>query len=57
VFHVSVLRKYLKDTEEMMEAEPGTIKQDWIVEYIPTQILESSKCVMSKCTINYVKLL
>jgi hypothetical protein len=34
-----------------MEAEQVTIKQDLTVEYNPVQILESSKCVMSKWSI------
>jgi hypothetical protein len=33
VFHVSMLRKHLKDLEQMMEAEPVTIKQDLAIEY------------------------
>jgi hypothetical protein len=57
MFLGSMLRKYLKDPEQIMEAKPVTIKQDLIVEYHPVQILESFECVMSKWTIEYVKVL
>jgi hypothetical protein len=57
VFHVSMLRKYLKDPEQTMEAESVNIEQDLTVKYHPVQILEFSERVMRNRTIKYVKVL
>jgi len=57
VFHVSMLRKYLKDPEQRKEAESVNIEQDLIVKYHPVQILGFSERVMRNRTIKYVKVL
>ena len=57
VFHVSMLRKYLKDPEQKIEAEPVIIQQDLTMECHPVRILDFSVRVMRNRTIKYVKLL
>jgi len=57
VFHVSMLRKYLKDPEQRIEAESVNIEQDLTVKYRPVQILGFSERVMRNRTIKYVKVL
>ena len=57
VFHVSMLRKYLKDPEQKIEAEPVIIQQDLTMECHLVRILDSSDRVMQNRTIKYVKVL
>ena len=57
VFHVSMLRKYLKDLEQKMDAEPLTIQQDLTMECHSVRILDFSDRVMWNRIIKYVKIL
>jgi len=57
VFHVSMLRKYLEDPEQKIEAEPVIIQQDLTMECHPVRILDFSVRVMRNRTIKYVKVL
>jgi hypothetical protein len=57
VFHVSMLRKYLKDPEQRMEAEPVIIEKDLTIKCHPVRILDFSQRVMQNRTIKYVKIL
>ena len=57
VFHVSMLRKYLKDPKQKNEAEPVIIQHDLTMECHPVRILDSSDRVMQNRTIKYVKVL
>jgi hypothetical protein len=57
VFHVSMLRKYLKDPEQRMEAEPVIIEKDLTIKCHPVRILDFSQRVMRNRTIKYVKIL
>jgi len=57
VFHVSMLRKYLKDPKQKMDAEPLIIQQDLTMECHPVRILDFSDRVMRNRTIKYVKVL
>ena len=57
VFHVSMLKKYLKDLEQKIDAEPVIIQQDLTTECHPVRILDFSDRVMRNRTINYVKVL
>ena len=57
VFHVSMLRKYLKDLEQKMDAEPLIIQQDLTMECHPVRILDFSDRVMWNRIIKYVKIL
>jgi hypothetical protein len=57
VFHVSMLRKYLRDPDHQIELEPITMQQDLTLECRPVCILESSERVMRRRTIKYVKVL
>ena len=57
VFHVSMLRKYLKDPEKRIDAEPVIIQQDLTMECHPVRILDFSVRVMRNRTIKYVKVL
>ena len=52
VFHISMLRKYLKDPEQKMDAE-----KDLTMECLPVHILDFSDRVMRNRTIKYVKVL
>jgi hypothetical protein len=57
VFHVSMLRKYLRDPEHKIDLEPITVQQDLTVECHPLRILDSSERIMRRRTIKYVKVL
>ena len=57
VFHVSMLRKYLKDPEQKMDAEPLIIQKDLTMECHPVCILDFSDHIMRNRTIKYVKVL
>ena len=57
VFHVSMLRKYLRDPEHKIDLEPITVQQDLTVECHPVHILDSSERIMRRRTIKYVKVL
>jgi hypothetical protein len=57
VFHVSMLRKYIKDPELKIEADPIIIKQDLTIDAQPMCVLEFSERVMCNRTIKYVKIL
>jgi hypothetical protein len=57
VFHVSMLRKYIKDSELKIEADPIIIQQDLTIDAQPVCVMEFSKCVMRNRTIKYVKIL
>jgi len=57
VFHVSMLRRYLKDPEQKVDAEPLIIQQDLTMECHPVRILDFSDRVMWNRIIKYVKIL
>jgi hypothetical protein len=57
VFHVSMLRKYIKDPELNIEADPIIIQQDLIIDVQLVCVLEFSERVMRNRTIKYVKIL
>ncbi|WVZ50601.1 LOW QUALITY PROTEIN: hypothetical protein U9M48_001841 [Paspalum notatum var. saurae] len=57
VFHVSMLRKYLRDPEHHITLEPVTIEQDLTFEAHPVRILEESDRVLRHRTLKYVKVL
>jgi hypothetical protein len=57
VFHVSMLRKFLRDPDHQIEMEPIAVQQDLTLECRPVRILESSERVLRKRTIKYVKVL
>ena len=57
VFHVSMLRKYLKDPEQKMDAEPVIIQMGLTMECHPVHILDFFDRVMRNRTIKYVKVL
>ena len=52
VFYVSMLRKYLRDPEQKMDAE-----KDLTMDCHPVCILDFSDCVLWNRTIKYVKVL
>jgi hypothetical protein len=52
-----MLRKYLKDPEQRMEAEPVIIEKDLTIKCHPVRILDFSQRVMWNRTIKYVKIL
>jgi hypothetical protein len=57
VFHVSMLRKFLRDLNHQIEMEPIAVQQDLTLECHPMRILESSERVLRKRSIKYVKVL
>jgi hypothetical protein len=57
VFHVSMLRKYVRDPEHHITLEPVTIEQDLSFESCPVRILETSERVLRRKTFKYVKVL
>ena len=57
VFHVSMLRKYLRDPEHAISLEPLSIEQDLTFESQPVKILEESEWVLRNKTLKYVKVL
>ena len=57
VFHVSMLRKYIRDPELKIEADPIIIQQDLTIDAQPVRVLEFSERVMRNRTIKYVDIL
>jgi hypothetical protein len=57
VFHVSMLRKYVRDPELKIEADPIIIQQDLTIDAQPVRVLELSERVMCNRTIKYVRIL
>jgi hypothetical protein len=57
VFHVSMLRKYIRDLKLKIEADLIIIQQDLTIDAQPVCVLEFSEHVMCNRTIKYVKIL
>jgi hypothetical protein len=57
VFHVSMLRKFLRDPDHQIKLESIGVQQDLTLECRPVRILVSSECVMRRRSIKYVKVL
>jgi hypothetical protein len=57
VFHVSMLRKYIRDPELKIEANLIIIQQDLTIDAQPVRVLEFSERVMRNRTIKYIKIL
>jgi hypothetical protein len=57
VFHISMLRKYIRDPELKIEVDPIIIHQDLTIDAQPVHVLEFSRCVIRNRTIKYVKIL
>jgi hypothetical protein len=57
VFHVSMLRKYIRDPELKIKVDPIIIQQDLTIDVQPVHVLEFSERVMCNHTIKYVKIL
>jgi hypothetical protein len=57
VFHVSMLRKYIRDLELKIKVDPIIIQQDLTIDAQPVRVLEFSEHVMRNRTIKYVKIL
>jgi hypothetical protein len=57
VFHVSMLRKYIRDPELKIESDPIIIQQDLTINAQPVRVLEFSEHVMRNRTIKCVKIL
>jgi hypothetical protein len=57
VFHVSMLRKYIRDPELKIEVDPIIIQQDLTIDAQSVCVLESSERVMRNHTIKYIKIL
>jgi hypothetical protein len=57
VFHVSMLRKYIRDPELKIEADPIIIQQGFTIDAQSVHVLEFLERVMHICTIKYVNIL
>ena len=57
MFHVSMLRKFLKDPEQKIDVKPVIIQKDLTMECHPVCILDFSDRVLWNRTIKYVKVL
>lgn len=57
VFHVSMLRKFLRDPEHTVPLEPLSIEQDLTFESRPDKILEESERVLRNKTLKFIKVL
>jgi hypothetical protein len=57
VFHVSMLMKFLGDSDHQTELEPIAVQQDLTLECRSVRMLESSERVMRRRSIKYVKVL
>jgi hypothetical protein len=57
VFHISMLRKYIRDPELKIEVDPIIIQQDLTINAQSVRVLEFSERVMCNRTIKYVKIL
>jgi hypothetical protein len=57
IFHISMLRKYIRDPELKIEVDPIIIQQDLTIDAQPVRVLEFSEHVMCNRTIKYVKIL
>ena len=57
IFHVSMLRKFLRDPDHQIELEPIAVQQDLTLVCRSVRILESSERVMRRRSIKHVKVL
>ena len=57
VFHIFVLRKYVKDTNHIIELEPDEISEDLTYEEVPVKILDRKEHVLRTKVIPQVKVL
>jgi hypothetical protein len=57
VFHVSMLRKYIRDPELKIKVDLIIIQQDLTIDAQPVHVLEFSEHVMCNLTIKHVKIL
>lgn len=57
VFHVSMLRKCLEDSERLILSEPIIIEQDLTLESHPSKIIDESERVLRHRKLKYVKIL
>jgi hypothetical protein len=57
VFHVSMMRKYIRDPELKIKSNPINIQQDLTINTQPVCVLELLKHVMHNRTIMFVKIL
>jgi hypothetical protein len=57
VFHVSMLRKYIRHLELKIKVDLIIIQPDFSIDSQPLHVLESSERVMRNCTIKHVMIL
>jgi hypothetical protein len=57
VFHVSMLRKYLRDPELKIEVDPIIIQRDLTIDAQLVRVLDFLEHVMRNRTIKYIKIL
>jgi hypothetical protein len=57
VFHISMLRKYIRDPELNIEFDPIIIQQDLTIDAQPVRVLEFLERVIRNRTIKYVKII
>jgi hypothetical protein len=57
VFHVSMLRKFIRDPEQKIEDDPIIIQLDLSINSKPVHVLEFSERVMGNHTIKYINII
>ena len=57
VFHISMLRKYVKDPNHVIELEPDVIAEDLTYEEVPVKILDKKEQILRSKVIPQVKVL
>ena len=57
VFHVSMLRKYIRDKSQVLSYVPIKLQDDLSYEIQPIAVIERSDCVLRNKTIPMVKVL
>ena len=57
VFHISMLRKYVKDPNHIIELEPDEIAEDLTYEEIPVKVLDKKEQILRSKVIPQVKVL
>ncbi|XP_020086740.1 uncharacterized protein LOC109709080 [Ananas comosus] len=55
VFHVSNLRKYIRNSTHVLEYEPVELREDMSYEKYPVCVLNREERKLRSCTISYVK--
>jgi hypothetical protein len=56
VFHIFMLRKYIRDPEQKIEDDPIIIQPDLSIDSQPVHVLEFSEHVLGNRIMKYIKI-